>query len=56
MERKTLFVVIAHLKTKDVKGTAYAHMDVFRQLVPSLRCFITFNNGTEFNCPFIRER
>ncbi len=47
-ERKSRFTIIARLKSKNAEHTATTIMDIFRQLDPSLRQSITFDNGTEF--------
>jgi IS30 family transposase len=47
-ERKSRFVIAAKLNGKTPAETARAIMDVFRQLDPSLRKSVTFDNGTEF--------
>lgn len=48
IERKSRFVIIARLKSKQAEETARVIMDIFRQLDPRLRRSITFDNGTEF--------
>lgn len=48
VERKSRFTIIARLKSKNAADTAKIIMDVFRQLDPSLRRSITFDNGMEF--------
>jgi len=47
-ERKSRFVIIARLKSKNAEDTATVIMDIFRRLDPALRQSITFDNGTEF--------
>jgi IS30 family transposase len=47
-ERKSRFVIIARLKSKNAEDTARVIMDIFRQFDPALRQSITFDNGTEF--------
>jgi len=47
-ERKSRFVIIARLKSKNARDTARMIMDIFRQFDPDLRRSITFDNGTEF--------
>jgi IS30 family transposase len=48
VERKSRFTIIARLKSKNATDTAKVIMDIFRQLDPSLRRSITFDNGMEF--------
>ena len=47
-ERKSRFVIIARLKSKNAEDTARVIMNIFRQLDERLRRSITFDNGTEF--------
>lgn len=47
-ERKSRFTIIARLKSKRADEAAKAIMEIFRQLDPSLRRSITFDNGGEF--------
>lgn len=48
VERKSRFTIIARLKSKNAEHTSTTIMDIFRQLDPSLRQSITFDNGLEF--------
>ncbi len=48
VERKSRFVIIARLKSKNAEDTAHTIMNIFSQLNERLRRSITFDNGAEF--------